>query len=210
MEVVKQAPPRRTQEERSTTTRALLLDATIDALVEFGYSDTTTTVIAERAGVSRGAQLHHYRTKAELVAAAIEHLANKLLQQFSEELEGVADTDRMDFAFDALWAAFSTPLFTAWMELTVAARTDDELQASLEPFETWLRDTILERIQTLFGDEVTVGSDEVVALSMTLCLFQGMTMARWSTAGHLLRVEGLEDAMLDAWKRMVRSTLPAH
>ena len=210
MPKTKQRPkPRRTQEERSTATRALLLDATIEALVELGYSDTTTTVIAERAGVSRGAQLHHYRTKAELVAAAIEHLANKLLVEFSAELADVPDTDRLDFSFDALWAAFSTPLFSAWMELTVASRTDDELRASLDPFETWLQNTILERIQTLFGDSVEVGSEEVVALGMTLCLFQGMSMARWSSAGQIRRVDGLESAMLETWKRMVRSTLSA-
>src|SRR3954466_10209016 len=77
---------RRTQEERSASTRALLLDATIDCLIEVGYSATTTTVIAERAGVSRGAQLHHYPTKAELVAAAVEHLADRLGEELREEI----------------------------------------------------------------------------------------------------------------------------
>ncbi len=57
--------------------RHRLLDATVDSLVELGWAGTTTTVIAERAGVSRGAQLHHYPTKATLVMAAVEHLADR-------------------------------------------------------------------------------------------------------------------------------------
>src|SRR5437764_3220914 len=68
---------RRTQAQRSASTRAALLDATITSLVEVGYANTTTTGIAERAGVSRGAQMHHFPTKADLVASAIEHLADK-------------------------------------------------------------------------------------------------------------------------------------
>ena len=56
-------PTRRSQAERSASTRALLLDATIDSLVEDGYASTTTTGIADRAGVSRGAQMHHFASK---------------------------------------------------------------------------------------------------------------------------------------------------
>ena len=54
-----------------------LLDATIACLVEDGYAKTTTTRVAERAGVSRGAHLHHFQTRQALVAAAMEHLAER-------------------------------------------------------------------------------------------------------------------------------------
>src|SRR3954453_5841167 len=79
---------RRTQAQRSATTRAALLDATIKSLVEVGYANTTTTGIAERAGVSRGAQMHHFPTKADLVASAVEHLAGKRMEQLRREAEG--------------------------------------------------------------------------------------------------------------------------
>ena len=67
-------PLRRSQDERTAQTRARVLDAVLGCLVERGYAGTTTTAVAARAGVSRGAQLHHYRTRAALVAAAVEHL----------------------------------------------------------------------------------------------------------------------------------------
>ena len=59
------------QQERSRATQIRLLDATVDCLVEHGWAGTTTTVVAARAGVSRGAQLHHYPTKSALVIAAV-------------------------------------------------------------------------------------------------------------------------------------------
>jgi AcrR family transcriptional regulator len=68
---------RRSQAQRSSATREALLDATIACLVEDGYASTTTSRVAERAGVSRGAHLHHFQTRPALVAAAIEHLARR-------------------------------------------------------------------------------------------------------------------------------------
>ncbi|MFD3701862.1 TetR/AcrR family transcriptional regulator [Nocardia sp. NPDC058658] len=60
---------RRTQVERREETRRILLDAAFDALVEFGFRGTTTSEVAHRAGVSLGALLHHFPTKAELLTA---------------------------------------------------------------------------------------------------------------------------------------------
>src|SRR3954468_10651590 len=71
----------RTQAERSEHTRELLLDATIECLVELGYAHTTVHEICLRAGLSRGAQQHHFTTKAELMANALEHLFARLSQQ---------------------------------------------------------------------------------------------------------------------------------
>src|SRR5688572_11844871 len=64
------------QEERTRAMRARLLEATVDCLVERGFSHTSTTLVSERAGVSRGAQLHHFPTKNDLVVAAVEHLTD--------------------------------------------------------------------------------------------------------------------------------------
>src|SRR5580765_8011560 len=71
------APSRRSQAQRSATTRQALLDATVACLVEDGYASTTTSRVAERAGVSRGAHLHHFQTRNALVAAAMERLAER-------------------------------------------------------------------------------------------------------------------------------------
>jgi AcrR family transcriptional regulator len=122
------ARSRRTQEERSAETRARLLDATIDCLVELGYSGTTTTEVAERAGVSRGAQLHHFPTKEELVLAAVEHLFQRRNAEFRAAFARLpAGTDRAAAALDLLWRIVGADTFYAWLELAVAGRTDATL-----------------------------------------------------------------------------------
>lgn len=122
---------RRTQAERSATTRTHLLDATLVCLQDLGYQRTTTTEIARRAGVSRGAQLHHFPTKAELVTQAVEHLFERRHVEFLAAFERlpVGPAGRMDAAIDLLWSMVKGPAFLAWLELAVAARTDPELAA---------------------------------------------------------------------------------
>jgi AcrR family transcriptional regulator len=125
-----------TQQERSSATRAALLDATIDCLIDYGYAGTTTTRVAERAGVSRGAQMHHFQRKAPLVVAALLRLAERrrreLLDRAQTELPDDPDPDA---ALDIMWSTFSGPLFTAALELWIAARTDPELAEHLLPAE---------------------------------------------------------------------------
>ena len=115
------ARPRRTQEQRSAETRARLLDATIECLVTYGYAGTTTPRVAELAGVTRGAQIHHFGSKEDLVVAAIEHLAAKRAQAAIRELGRVqASPDPVSMVLDFLWEAHQGPLFVATLELWVA------------------------------------------------------------------------------------------
>ena len=167
---------RRTQEERSATTRKALLEATVDCLIDLGYADTTTTVIADRANVSRGAQLHHFPTKFSLVAAALDHLAHELGRRFASEARGLASAeDRVGAAVDALWAGYATPLFSAWLELSVAARTDPDLRAEIAPLEARLRGAVTDSVIPLFG--VSERTERVdAALRATLHLLHGMAL----------------------------------
>lgn len=190
---------RRTQQERSATTRAALLDATIETLVKEGYAATTTTAIAERAGVSRGAQLHHYPTKADLVAAAIEHLATKLLDQFSVAAEDVNERERIVFVIDALSSSFSAPLLPAWVELSVAARTDADLRKRLRGVTGRMRSAIVARAESV---------DALLVVTMTLCLLEGLSLERrWFTSSR--NAPDPTPVILDTWKRMVRAAFPA-
>ena len=114
---------RRTQAERTASTRARLLDATLECLCDLGYARTTTPEIARRAGLSRGAQLHHFPTKAELVTGAIEHLFARRNREFREAFARVpGGADRYAAAIDILWTMVSGPTFHAWLELAVGTR----------------------------------------------------------------------------------------
>src|SRR6201992_1666164 len=96
---------RRTQAEGSAAMRTRLLDATVDCLVSYGYAGTTTPRVAQLAGVTRGAQIHHFRSKQDLVVAAIEHLAQQRAPGTIRELGRVQESpDPVSMVVDFLWA----------------------------------------------------------------------------------------------------------
>jgi AcrR family transcriptional regulator len=146
-------------QERSVATRAALLDAAIDCLVERGYAATTTIETARRAGVSRGAQLHHFPTKAELLTAAVEHLFDRRRAEFLEAFEAIhPKADRLDAALDLLWSMFQGPAFVAWTELWVAARTDPELAVVVVDVERRFTDETRALFGELFPEETRAGT----------------------------------------------------
>jgi AcrR family transcriptional regulator len=123
---------RRTQAERRAHTHAALLDATIDCLVERGYSRTSTNDIIRIAGVSRGALLHHFASKAELLGAAAERVFEGCELEFREAFAALPVEQRtLERAVEQLWTIFRSPRYDAALELMVASRTDAELRAVL-------------------------------------------------------------------------------
>lgn len=188
------------QQQRSRTTQRRLLDATVDCLVDVGWAGTTTTLIAERAGVSRGAQLHHYPTKAALVLAAVTHLAERRATELSAEAENLRaqpTADRVDRVLDLLAAAFTGPLFVAALELWVAARTDGELRAALVPLEAHIgREMHRLAVSLLGADESRPGVRQTV--QATLDMLRGLGVANLLTDDTQRR-----EALLDAWKHQL-------
>jgi AcrR family transcriptional regulator len=146
------APERgpRTQAERRASTRAALLDAAIECIVEEGYASTTTRRIAERAGVTPGALQHHFASKAELLGQAIRHAR----EGFGREMLAHGPPDapsiqaRCELTLDRMWEVHRGPFFQASTELLVAARADAELRATLVEVqrETALLNAVAARI----------------------------------------------------------------
>ena len=169
--------PRMSQGERSRAMRHRLLEATIECLVEHGWSGTSTTLVSQRAGVSRGAQLHHFPTKNDLVLAAVEHLS--LTRQ--EDVVGRADelaagSGRTRAVLEMLGELFTGPLFIAALELWVAARTDESLRAAVIDLEARVgRAAHRHAVEALDVDESLPGNRELV--QATLDLVRGLGLA---------------------------------
>ena len=195
-----QTQPRRTQAERSASTRARLLDATIECLIDLGYARTTTTVIAERAGLSRGAQLHHFPTKAALVLSAVEHLAQRQAQEFLDKTERLPQGgDRLTAVLDWVWDSFSGPLFYAALELWVAARTDPELHAIVYQFERRVGKAMAQLWHEFAGDIAETKPEFEPVLELTFHVMRGMALQK------ILRDDDTERRRLfEVWKRLVK------
>ncbi|HEY6036394.1 MAG TPA: helix-turn-helix domain-containing protein, partial [Kofleriaceae bacterium] len=148
----------RTQQQRRDETRRALLDAAVESLIEVGFARTTTLEVQRRANASRGALLHHFPSKTELLVAAVDHLAEMRaaeLRLLSAELPAEGKGSRTDAVLDLLWQCFSGTFFQVAMELRTAARTDPELRPVLITAERALRDRILAQAKSLFGKDVS-------------------------------------------------------
>lgn len=141
---------RRTQAERSAETRQRLLEATIDVLAERGWAGSSTTEICRRAGVSRGAQLHHFPKKLQLVTSAVQWLFERRMAEFAAAMGQLHSEARAAEAIDHLWREMSSPLFYAWLELLVAARTDPELRAAVAEVAQRQLDASKQLVRRLF------------------------------------------------------------
>ena len=100
------APARVPQADRSRAMRARLLEATVELLVERGFTGTSTTLVSERAGVSRGAQLHHFPTKNALVVAAVEHLTERRGAELAEAVAHLSGGGRRTRALQFILRQF--------------------------------------------------------------------------------------------------------
>ena len=174
-------PARRTQAERSATTREQLLNAALDGLVELGYGGTTTTVVADRAGVSRGAQLHHFPTRAALVAAAVEHLFRGLTEEYQRGFATLPPgSDRLREAIHLLWSMFTKPRYLAVLELYTAARTDEVLRKQVRPIAERHEANVRELARRYFPEPASRDPQGFEAtLSLILDTMQGMAVSRF-------------------------------
>lgn len=144
--------PRRTNAERRASTRAAVLNATIEALVRYGYAGATSTRIAEISGFTRGAQKHHFDTKAKMVAEALVHVQAEMLEQLNSRLAAVEDKELLSWLTE-LWHSLKSDLFVAATELHAVARIDEELRALLVPAEQLIGRRIREFLISVMSRE---------------------------------------------------------
>ena len=184
--------------------RARLLDATVECLVERGFSGTSTTLVSERAGVSRGAQLHHFPTKNDLVVAAVAHLTEVRGAELAAAAEGLPTGPRRTRAVLQMLADhFTSPVFTAALELWVAARTDPALLAAVGPLELRVgREVHRLTVELLGVDESQPGVRELV--QATLDLTRGLGLANTITDDAARRRR-----ILDHWALILDSSAVA-
>lgn len=173
---------RRTQEERSQTMRKRLLDATVECLVESGYAGTSTNAVCRKAGVSRGALLHHFPTKESLVTTAIDHVMAVRAIDFQAAMEPLKGTDdERELTREILmrlWAHLLEPIFFAYLELLIAARTDPALKAAMLPVVDRYRWKVEETYRLLNGLPPPHSDNLSVGPRFTFLLLMGMAMER--------------------------------
>lgn len=149
--------PRRTQAERSAATRKLLLNAAIKCLYEHGYGTTTTILVAEMAGVSRGAMLHQFPSKADLMTFVVDAVFEDEVKQYSKLLKGINDPRERLLAYPmAVWKLQSRPAGVAVLEIFQGSRSDRVLAKKLKPVQAKIEKAAISALETEFPHGVSI------------------------------------------------------
>ena len=167
-----------TQTERREATRSALLGAAVESLMEHGVAGFTTSDVVGRAGMSNGALFRYFPTKADLLAATVEHVFVRLRRDYEEAFESLAaDKRTVENLVRMLWGAMSDPALGAAFEVYTAARTDAWMQSAIEPVMA----DHLERLQELSRElvaQVSGAEPEMVrrAVDLAILSMQGLAL----------------------------------
>jgi AcrR family transcriptional regulator len=175
------------QATKSAATRARLIDATIRCIIKYGYSRTTTPRVADEAGMSRGAMLHHFENGSALMQAAIAELHEKRLRAF--RLSASSTVHEVHTLVRAYWMQVSSQTFTAFHELAMAARTDHGLASILVPAQEEFRVRWYKQAIELFPEWQEDRSHFDLALALSQNVLEGMAINRLT--------HGLDEAMVE-------------
>lgn len=175
------APVQGPQQDRSRATRARLLEAAIACLAEVGYPASTVAVVAERAGVSRGAAQHHFPTRDDLFTAAVEHVTRERADELRRKFAAVpGGRPSVAQVVDVTFALFSGAMFRAALALWVAAAAEPHLHEQVVPLEARLGRQLHRTVVELLGaDEDRPGVREII--QATLDLARGLGLANLLT-----------------------------
>ena len=192
---------------RTNASRVKILDAAVRCLTEYGYAGTSTLKIQELAGVSRGRLLHQFRSRDQLLAGAVHHLAAGRVEALRSEATaemtaGDRDPLRIRQAVTRMWADFRQPYFWAEIELWIAARHSPELRTALGPSESVLYRSIYETVDALFGPAYSARARYPLVREILLSSMRGTSLVYSFRAR-----DPLDDTNVDRWTRMAADLL---
>lgn len=200
---------RRTQDERSTATREALVAAAIEVVAEVGYASATTSLIARRAKVSRGALQYHFASKADLTVAIMEAIALELNFRFDlEALRQAPLRRRIEAMIEHYWDVFQGRMFRAGLSIWVVLAGDPELARRIEASMRLVREGIGSVWHDLFSDVRCAQRDLDTILHIVMATMRGSAIAFLAgRAGTDFGAERrqLADMALHAMERLVET-----
>lgn len=175
------------QSLKSAQTKKRLIEGAIRCIVKFGYSRTTTSRVAAESGLSRGAMLHHFENSEALMRAVIAELNDKRRRAIRRT--GDISSRGVHEVVRAYWNQLSSSSFTAFHELSIAARTDQGLAQILEPAQAEFRERRYALSIEAFPEWQRNRANFDLALALSQQTIEGMAINRL--------VHGLDEAMVE-------------
>ena len=171
-------PARRSQEERSTATKALILEAATGILFSQGYAAATVQLVAAQAGVSRGAMLHHFPSKADLLGAVVDAAHEADLVYLRKHVGMIANpVDRLKALPRLTWHVLSGPSGIAVLEIMLGSRSDPTLAEMLEPLQSRIEAESKERLGQMMREAgMRVNAEALEVIRVIVAAIRGLVI----------------------------------
>jgi AcrR family transcriptional regulator len=171
----REARARRTQAQRSIETRTALIEAAIRIIHRLGYGAATTALIADEAGISRGAILHQFGTRAELMAEVIRHVFEQEVHDYAALMAQLRIGRRVSDWVELCWRVLGRPSGLAVLEILMASRSDVELAERVAPMQAAVEQSALKDLQAQFGGDE---ADTLARMRLIAWAIRGLTLAQ--------------------------------
>lgn len=165
------APTRTPQAERSARMRARLARAAYEVIRDGGYVNFRTAAVSQTAGVSQGAQLHHFPTKSALARAAIEYAWAQATDASLARIERYEPGgDTVGAILEDAAEFFFSEYFAVALDILMAGGKDDSVRGDL--VSSTLRHR--QRVERLWLEQLVADgwpladAEDVLALSLSL------------------------------------------
>ena len=169
-------PKRRTQAERSAETRRVLLETAIRCLHGQGYAATTTLLVAQEAGLSRGAMLHQFPTRVDLMIFVVQSVFDDEIAIYDARLSAIADPRERLFSLpEIVWDVLSRPSGVAVLEILQGSRSDPALVERLAPIQAQIEQNALAQLDRWYGSEAAASK---TAMRLVVWAIRGLSIAQ--------------------------------
>jgi AcrR family transcriptional regulator len=174
---------REPKQERSAATREKLLEAAIATLAKRGYADTTTSTIAEEAGVTRGAIQHHFASREQLLDCALDYLNEKRCEQVHEMLAGDRDSLSTADVLDIIREQAFGDFFKATLVFFMGIHNHPDYREIIRRYDKKVADKLGEVIEWYFGTALLKDPEGRELIRGTLAMIRGVQLMHYLMPG---------------------------
>ena len=191
---------RRTQAERSEETRTRILKAAANLIRKRGYARFRTAEVAKEAGLSRGAQLHHFPTKDSLVVATLEHVFEQA-QMLSRRRASAVNRPRdlIEAVIEDAREFFFSEHFMVAIDIVLSTSTDQSVRKQILDISRKARRPAEAAWAEALAANGVPGQLASDLVALTLSLVRGMALRTlWDNDPKWF------DELFALWRQMIR------
>jgi AcrR family transcriptional regulator len=194
------APVRRTQAERSEETRTRILKAAAHLIRTRGYARFRTAEVAEAAGLSRGAQLHHFPTKDALVVATLAYVFQQS-QNLSRRRASAVNRPRdlIEAVIEDAREFFFSEHFKVALDIVLSTSTDQSVRKQILDISRKARRPVETAWTEALASSGVPGPLAADIVALTLSLVRGLAIRTlWDNDPQWF------DKLFGVWREMIK------